>query len=107
MSTSKPLPVVLAHQMPGRARLHLQLEQGHEDAAEKVLHAVAAHPAVRDARPSARARSVLVLHQGEIAPILGDVEARGLITVQPPGQTAPANLALRSVEVAFDSIDGR
>lgn len=106
MAHDKPLPVVLVRQLPGRARLHLEIEDEDGSAARELVTALAEHPSVRETRVNTRARSLLILHSGEIASILADAEARGLLALQ--ARPAPrATLSLRSLKQAIDQADER
>jgi hypothetical protein len=102
--TVKPLRTVLAHRMPGRARLRIQEAGADQAAVLRVARALAEHPAVREARANVAARSVLLLHTGELAPILADAESRGLVALAPAPQ---ASTPMRRVQQAIENLDER
>jgi hypothetical protein len=102
--TVKPLRAVLAHRMPGRARLRIQEVGADEEAVLRLGRALAEYPAVHEARANVNARSVLILHTGELAPILADAESRGLLSLAPSRQ---ASTPMRRVQQAIENLDAR
>jgi hypothetical protein len=101
--TVKPLQTVLAHRMRGRARLRIQEAGADEDAVLRLGRALAEYPSVQEARTNVSARSVLILHTGELAPILADAEARGLLVLSSKVASTP----MRRVQQAIEDLDQR
>ena len=102
--TTKPLRAVLAHRISGRARLRIEEAGADEAAVLRVARALAEHPAVQEARANTSARSVLVLHTGELAPILAELESRGLVALT---SSPPASTPMRRVQQAIEHLDER
>jgi len=102
--TAKPLRTVLAHRLPGRARLRIEEAGADEAAVQSLARALATYPGVQEARANVSARSVLILHSGELAPMLSDAESRGLLSLSP---APPAKTPMRRVQQAIDSLDDR
>jgi hypothetical protein len=102
--TVKPLRTALAHRMAGRARLRIQEAGADEEAVLRIARALAEHPAVQEARANVSARSVLILHSGELAPILADLESRGVVSLS---SAPPASTPMRRVQQAIENLDAR
>jgi hypothetical protein len=100
----EPLRAVLAHRMPGRARLRIQEAGADQAALLNVARALAEYPGVQEARANLSARSLLILHTGELAPVLADAETRGLLSLLPP---SPGGTPMRRVQQAIESLDDR
>jgi hypothetical protein len=103
--TVKPLRAVLAHRMPGRARLRIQEAGADEAAVLRLGRALAEYPAVHEARANVNARSILILHTGELAPILADAESRGLLSLA--SASRQASTPMRRVQQAIENLDAR
>ena len=100
----EPLHAVLAHRMPGRARLRIQEAGADPTALLNVARALAEYPGVQEARANPSARSLLILHTGELAPVLADAESRGLLSLVPP---PPGGTPMRRVQQAIETVDDR
>jgi hypothetical protein len=101
----KPAQAVLVHRMHGRARLHVQAADPETDTATllRLGQALSEYPGVHEARANPRAGSILLLHSGELDPILEDARARGLLELSVSAPRTP----MRALRRAIDQLDDR
>jgi hypothetical protein len=95
MADRKPA-TELVHRMPGRARLRVRLEDDEQELFERIAHEIARLPAVEVVRATASTGSLLIVHHGELEPILA--QARQWLDLLPERLHAP----MRSLKQAFE-----
>jgi hypothetical protein len=95
---------LLVHAIAGRARLRMDDEHLADEAFFASLAAdLSQHPAVREVRANAQTGSVLILHDGELQPILEYARERGLFEFVP--KRPP--LSVGRLRQAIDRVDER
>jgi hypothetical protein len=94
---------VLVRSSSGRARLHIDARRGDDRFFSDAANVLAEHPAVREVRASSRAGSMLILHSGELAPILAHAESRALFDVD-THPTPPMRRLRDSIDVLDEAI---
>jgi hypothetical protein len=87
----------------GRARLHVDNRRGDERFFNEAAAVIVEHPAVREVRASSRAGSLLILHQGELEPILAHAQSRELFEVE-ANPTTPMRRVRESIDLLDDKI---
>jgi hypothetical protein len=93
----------LVHVVAGRARLRIPTRVGDEPFFLALAQELSQLSCVREVRVSARTGSLLVLHSGELAPILTRVEAAGLVI----SHHKPRHMPMRSLQSAIEQSDLR
>lgn len=103
MTNASAPSAALVHAIPGRARLRLVPSPSSDAELELLTRALAAIPGVEEVRCAPRTGSLLLLHGGELQPILAQVEALGLLSLKPVTLHAP----MTRVKQAIDTLDER
>jgi hypothetical protein len=91
---------VLVRSSAGRARVHIDERRGDDGFFERAAAVIAEHPGIREVRASSRAGSLLILHTGELAPILEHAQGRELFEVD-----ASPHTPMRRVRDSIDLLD--
>lgn len=73
-----PPPAYLCHRCPGRARLKFAAHRGNAMYFQELSALIAELPGVTGVQTNALTASVLILHQGELADVLGHAASRRL-----------------------------
>jgi hypothetical protein len=94
----------LVHTMKGRSRIRFPQQRGNAAFFDHVATVLSRHSSVLQLRVSADTGSVLVLHTGDLAPILTHASKLGLFEVAP---AAPPRASLRHLRDAIESVDDR
>src|SRR5690242_15525115 len=87
----------VVHRMPQRARLRLELTDEELPLLEQIARGLAELDSVTEVQATARTRSLLMFHRGELDPILQQAQARGLFELQPARAHAPMRRLKRSL----------
>jgi hypothetical protein len=93
----------LVHSSAGRARLHIDNRRGDERFFSEAAAVIVEHPAVREVRASSRAGSLLILHNGELEPVLAHAKSRELFEVE-ANPTTPMRRVRESIDQLDDTI---
>jgi hypothetical protein len=94
----------LVHQMKGRSRIRFPEQRGNAAFFDHVASTLARHSSVLQLRVSADTGSVLVLHTGELTPIMTHAQKAGLFELAPP---SPPRASLRTLRNWIDAADDR
>jgi hypothetical protein len=94
----------LVHTMKGRSRIRFPHQRGNDAFFDHVATVLSRHSSVLQLRVSPDTGSVLVLHTGDLAPILAHAQKTGLFEVAPP---PPPRAALRHLANAIEAADDR
>jgi hypothetical protein len=104
MANASAPDAALVHAIPGRARLRLVPCPSSDAELEQLTHALATIPGVEEVRCATRTGSLLLLHGGELQPILDQAEARGLLTPRQVPLHAPMTRVKRAIETLDERI---
>ena len=94
----------LVHTMKGRTRIRFPQQRGNAGFFDHVATVLSRHSSVLQLRVSADTGSVLILHTGDLAPILTHASKLGLFEVAPP---SPPKASLRHLRDAIEAVDDR
>lgn len=98
--SNRPM-VFVAHSVPSRTRLRIPDRRHQPDYFAQLSQRLSAHPRVRQVEVNAGTGSVLLRHDGAIAPILEELgDVLRLVRDAPPPVRRPAPRAVRSVPVS-------
>jgi len=93
---------IVVRSSTGRARLHIDNRRGDESFFEQAAAIMAEHPAVQEVRASSRAGSLLILHSGDLAPVLAHAQGRELFELD-----AHPVSSMRRVSDSIDLLDDK